>query len=205
MTDPAIVLGFDFSLSSTGWARGIFGGTDEAVPDTWGVIKGQAPTGATRLQRIERLQRVRDAVFEIFHSGLPALVMIEDYAFSKGNQAHYIGELGGVLRLALHERGYRMGEQVFLVGTLALKKFVTGSGSADKRAMLLGCNKRWGFDDTKASDDVVDAYGLMRIGEALHFYKLGFHDQLTVFQREVVEDLLDITSKKPKGGKKANG
>jgi crossover junction endodeoxyribonuclease RuvC len=70
-------------------------------------------------------------------------------------------ELGTVIRSFLHRSNLDFIE----VAPTALKKFVTGKGSAKKEVMILELFKRWQreFKD----NDQADAFGLMKFGEAL--------------------------------------
>ena len=72
----------------------------------------------------------------------PALVVIEGYAYARPNQQAAIGELGGVIRLALHKWG---GDWIVVPPT-SLKKFVTGKGNAPKDRVMMDAYKRFEID-----------------------------------------------------------
>jgi len=101
------------------------------------------------------------------------LVVIEDYTYGRTIRRgipYQIGELGGLIRVL--STSY----QTILVNPTTLKKYVTGWGLADKELMKEEIIKRWGFEDF--SDDVLDAYGLARLGLAWlnkDFFSQGIH------------------------------
>lgn len=134
------VLGIDPSLTGTGIAR----------PD------GSTLILTCKFRGPERLAYLRDAI-EIHVLGAD-LVVVEDYAFSRANQAHQIGEWGGVLRLLLHESGVPW----VVIAPNTLKKFATGSGGAGKEEMLAAAIRRLGY--TGHSNDEADALWLRQAG-----------------------------------------
>ncbi len=189
------VIGIDQSLTSTGLAMlstdGSFARTKAVVPKTHGI---------PRLREIEAavVRWVEDA------PEYPDLVVMEGYSFgARGRSIFQLGELGGVLKVALARLGFEESTRMparglnardeegqgvdgglVVVPPTQLKKFATSKGTADKRQMALSVYKRWGFEaDT---DDEVDAYALARLGAAL----LGVADGLTEVQRGVVDKLL---------------
>lgn len=117
-----------------------------------------------------RLKELKDSVLQLVEFGnstslshshsnaMPRLVVIEDYAFSRADQAHAKGELGGVIRLALWERGI----ETITVAPTALKKFVTGVGVAQKDEMRLAIYKRFGIE--AKSQDELEAAALAIMG-----------------------------------------
>lgn len=79
---------------------------------------------------------------------------------SKGKVFH-IGELGGILKTLMFERGIA----VSLVPPTVLKMLIAGSGSADKKAMRKALLARYALDIP--NDDMADAFALLVAGE--HF------------------------------------
>jgi len=133
------VLALDLSLNSTGYAYW--------NPDgSWnlGTIDPKGRTGERRLSFI------RDRVLG-WAEVTGGLVAIEGYAYARANQAHQIGELGGVVRLALHDAGVEFIE----VAPSSVKKYATGKGNANKNAMLVAAGKRLGYGGD--SNDEADA------------------------------------------------
>lgn len=132
------IVGLDLSLRATGYA------------DENGAI-----VVSTKLRGMERLASLRTIL-----TRYPAdLVILEDYAFSRADaHAHALGELGGVVKLALHEAGV----PTVLVGPSALKKWLTGKGNANKLAMGMAA-QRAGYDGPE-DDNAVDAWALRQMG-----------------------------------------
>lgn len=84
------------------------------------------------------------------------LVVLEGYAFARPNQAHYLGELGGVVRLGLYSRGRTYVD----VQPASLKTIATGKGNAKKEAILAEAIRRLGY---RGSDhNCADAMWLMQ-------------------------------------------
>ncbi len=158
-----IVCAFDLSLTSTGVADR--NGTRRIVPRTTGGM--------------ERLAEVRDAVLSATHvdDGIgdlcspcmskargrflrgdhPDLVVLEGYSYASGNSAHQVGELGGVVRLALHEAGIRYE----VVSPSSIKIAACGAGNAGKADVLLAAVRRLGYEGN--SNDEADALWLYRL------------------------------------------
>lgn len=171
------VVGIDASLTCIGVA----------------VINGDIYTETIQSKKtgLERLVEIREQIKDIVNGA--DLVVIEGYAFARSNQAHQLGELGGVLRMMFYEAGIRYIE----VAPSAVKKFATGKGNASKEAVAVGVYKRWG-KEFKTNDEA-DAFVLAKIGQA---YITG-QEELTVFQREVIDAL--VGGKKSKQAKKKTG
>jgi len=101
----------------------------------------------------------------------PCKVAIEDYAYS-GYRASQSAESCGILKYKLYKLGY----QVVPYNIASIKKNATGSGKADKRAMLNAFNSSVGniyswFSTTDKSAkvinpicDCVDAYYVLQYG-----------------------------------------
>lgn len=128
-----------------------------------------------------RLIEIRDRVAKLCQNA--DIVIIEGYSFgSRGAGVFQTAELGGVLRVMLHEQGLWWVE----VAPTQLKKFVCGKGNAKKEEVKLGAFKRWGVE-FKTSDET-DAYVLAKVGEALISEEI--RDKLTKPQRETINQLL---------------
>lgn len=135
------ILGLDLSLTATGYAY-----NEEVV----GVFRSKAK-GARRLAELQ--DAVRELAYEV------DIVVLEGYSYASTNQGHQIGELGGVIRLAL----WRHRVPYVEVPPAKLKKFATGKGNADKDAVLAAAIRRFGFegDDNNAADAwILRAMGL---------------------------------------------
>lgn len=155
---------------------------------------------SNKLRGVERLIYLREEVKEICWDA--DLVVIEGYAFAKTNQAHQIGELGGVLRVMLTESHVKWIE----AAPTAVKKFATGKGdkTATKEAMAVAIYKRWKMEFP--TNDQADAFVLSQIGRAI--VEMEFDGEipgwLTAFQKEVIEVIKNPVPKKKGKGKGGN-
>jgi Holliday junction resolvasome RuvABC endonuclease subunit len=121
------VLGLDLSLTATG------------IADPTGRLFTIKPRGRRGMQR---LAYIRNRILEQVALGTD-LVAIEGYSYaSKGSSGVSLGELGGVIRLALWEAGTPLAE----VPPSCLKKYATGRGNASKDEVLVACVKRLGLE-----------------------------------------------------------
>lgn len=141
-------LGLDLSLTSTGYAA-----LHHHRSATTGRIRTTARGPA-------RLREIRDAVTALVRTLDPELVAVEGYAFGRPNGMAALGELGGVIRLALHEHG-----QAYLdVPPAVVKKYATGKGNAGKEDVLAAAIRR--LDYSGSSNDEADALWLAHIAAA---------------------------------------
>ncbi len=144
------VMGVDPSLTSTGVAYRVASGV-------------RAYTIQTKYKGTRRLRHIRDALLQHIKACNPTLVAMEGYALGfrgKSNTVFGLGELGGVLRVALAEQGL----EVLIVPPTSLKMYITGSGRADKdevKDKLVTTYKAPHFP----TSDQYDAYGLLLMGE----------------------------------------
>lgn len=159
------IIGIDASLTGTGIA---------IVDNGCSTIM----TIKSKLKGTSRLIEIRDNVAKLIKGA--NLVAIEEYAYAKANQAHQIGELGGVLRVLFSEMGLNWIE----VNPSLVKKYATGKGNATKEAIAVGIYKRWSHQFS--TNDEADAFILAIIGSVIAGCNC---EELTVFQREVVERL----------------
>ena len=176
MSSKVSVLGLDASLTGTGycWLIG------DKVSDA-GVIK-------SKLRGVERLADIRSELGDILDGALCCglkLVCLEGYSFgSQGRAVFNIGELGGVIRCMLYDKGIEWVE----VAPSTLKKFACGKGNVKKDQIALHVYKRWGY--TAPDNNVADAYVLARIGQEL----LSPSGDLTKAQEEVIEKIGRVVS-----------
>jgi Holliday junction resolvasome RuvABC endonuclease subunit len=120
-----------------------------------------------------RLSWIKKYVIKIVRESRPDFAGLEDYAVGAAQGAHYLGEAGGVARLALRENGikYRTHDPI------AVKLYAAHDGSADKFLMEESVRRRWGVDfsdynqpPTKkgeqgrgTSEDLADAFAIARL------------------------------------------
>lgn len=138
--DTPRVVGLDLSLTATGYAND----------------RGTSTIGAKPHKGCARLALLRDLV-SIECRDAP-LVVIEGYAYGRQNVAHQLGELGGVVRVALYEAGVPYVD----VPPSSLKKYATGKGNANKGEMLAAAIRRLGYEG--ADDNEADALWLRAMG-----------------------------------------
>jgi Holliday junction resolvasome RuvABC endonuclease subunit len=153
-------MGLDLSLTSTG------------IADTEGCC-----TLANKRRGTSRLIWVRDMVMERVRSAQPGFVTIEGYSMGSLGRQYDIGELGGVIRVALTEEGVPF----VCIPPTKLKKWATGKGNANKDTMIENAIRRYGF--TGHGNDEADAYLLYLMASTRSF------DGLTAYQKDAVADV----------------
>lgn len=147
------VVAFDPSLSCTGWARGRSQPSGEPRVEVARIVP-------KNLMGERRLVYIRDEVLR--RADGAGVVVLEGYAFARENQAHQLGELGGVLRVALHEAGLPF----VVLAPSKLKLYATGKGNAKKEEVLAEAVRRLRY--AGSSTDEADALWLLAM--AFHGY-----------------------------------
>lgn len=152
-----IITALDMSLTAAGWASTMLG-SGVLVP----------PKGHDR--GIPRLRWMRDAVLARVAGS--ELVVIEGYAFgAKGSAVINLGELGGVIRLALADARYRYVE----INPSSVKLFATGKGNAKKDEVLAAAIRKLGY--TGHDHNEADAKWMLEMAERAYG-----HGELTEYQ-----------------------
>lgn len=142
------LLALDLSLTRTGVAECA---SDEPIAtyNLQTVLRGQ-----------ERLRWLRDCIVHRATRVSPRadVIAIEGYSFgSKFTQAHALGELGGVVRLGLHEA-----EVIhFDIPPANVKKYATGAGNAAKEQVMAAAARR--ADRDFACHDEADAWWIAQM------------------------------------------
>lgn len=131
-----IVVGLDLSLTATGVA----------------LTTGESLTLKTRLIGMPRLAWLRDEILPVCR--VADLVVVEGYSFNSRNGGEHLGELGGVIRLALHEAGVNYLE----IAPAKLKRYACGAGNAKKDDVFAAAIRRLGYEGN--SKDEADALWL---------------------------------------------
>lgn len=140
------ILALDLSLNASGWAMGPASGDDRPQ---YGVLS--PPKG---WMGVVRLAHLRERIMPLARAA--SVVVIEEYAwFAKGRAGISLGELGGVIRLALHDAGIPW----VAVNQTYVKQFATGKGNAKKNDMLAAAIRKLGYEGS--SDDEADALWLL--------------------------------------------
>lgn len=140
------VVGLDLSLRHTGIAY---------ADGSTATVVTAAERGTQRLAILR--QAVRDAldVAEL----LPDLVVVEGYSYqSRGRALYGLGELGGVVRLLLHDVGVPWA----VAAPCTLKKYATGDHQASKEDMVGAARDSLGYE--ALSHDEADALWLRAMG-----------------------------------------
>lgn len=146
------ILALDLSLSGTGWAI-----WDEKL--MYGTL-------SPKLTSFARLDAIRRGCIEMAEGA--DLVVMEDLSF--GSNMPGAAERHGlayIIRLAL----WRGKVPFHLVAPSSLKKFITGSGKAEKNIIIREVYRRFkdhdGFAIEVKDDNQADSIGLLFIGRAL--------------------------------------
>jgi len=143
------IVGLDLSLTATGYASAT-----------------RVATIKTATRGTHRLLELRAKILQLVIGDVADLVVIEDYAFhGQGAHSHELGELGGVIRLALFEAHI---EFVTVIPS-TLKKFATGKGNASKEEMLVAAVRAGAPVSTNNEADAwwLRAAGCQHYGEPL--------------------------------------
>ncbi len=159
------IMGIDPSLTSTGLV--VLENGNLILHETLEVKE----KGIARLLTLQNILEGRLFAYN------PDLVVVEGYAFARSNQAHQMGELGGMVRMLLAQKRVPWLE----AAPTQVKKFATGKGNAAKELILMNVLKRWGVE-FQVSDEA-DAFVLAKIGQAV----LGDIKGLTQDQVKIVK------------------
>lgn len=136
-------LGLDLSLVSTGYALLEPGDSKRKV--------GRITPGT--LRGVQRLDRIVREVGKLL-AERPSIVVLENYAFGRANQAHQLGELGGVVRYLLYSKRFVW----TVVPPAVLKGYACGKGNASKDDVFGDAIRR--LDYKGSSNDEADALWL---------------------------------------------
>lgn len=119
---------------------------------------------------IVRIIGMRDAVREVMKEYDPNIVVMEDYAYTQHSSADaLLKELGGVIKVDLHERGYLKDRDVLASGGRAIivqtsakmKAFCLGNGNTGKDPKYLLTvfqHMKVAFDDDNQADAYMHAF-----------------------------------------------
>jgi Holliday junction resolvasome RuvABC endonuclease subunit len=114
---------------------------------------------------------------------------IEGYAFAAKGAKFNLGEVGGVLRLALYDRSIPSIE----VPPTYLKKFFTGKGNAQKNVMMKEAYKNYGIDINDDND--CDAFGLGLVAQS--FFETELH-AIKSYRADVHKNCRQVIGEHPK-------
>lgn len=143
------ILGLDLSLVSTGYVLLDDGGDPASALLTW-----HGAVGSKDLRDVERLAMfdkwIRKAIIEnrLDH------VAVEGYSFASVSHHHAIGELGGIIKLAVHQARITL----HVIPPSTWKKALCGKGNLKKDQVRLELFKRYGVEFS--SQDTLDAWAV---------------------------------------------
>ena len=143
-------LGLDLSLTRSGIALG----STELIERC-----SHAATTPEFGEPMARIHFIWSEIDVMLRRGVPDIVVIEDYAWSRTTNGPTLGELGGVVRYQLWLRGIPW----LTAPSTTIKKFATGSGRASKDEMVAAALPYW--SDISCHDEA-DAVHLARWGSA---------------------------------------
>jgi Holliday junction resolvasome RuvABC endonuclease subunit len=166
-------LGIDQSLSATGVCR----------LDAAGTVVAMGTVDPRDAKDGERLILIKRAVAALA-SGVE-FAALEGYSYDSVGRVFELGEIGGVVKVLLHESGIKY----VVVPPVLLKKFATGSSSASKEAMVSACKERGA---RPADDNQADAFFLAHVARA--YAKGGVTRRC---EMDVIHSLKNPTPKKP--------
>jgi len=150
-------LGLDLSLTATGLA---------VVEENGNIVLSKVlSTPKKKIEGMERYSLIRQEVIDVVKAHNIKKVFIEGYSFgSRGRSIFNLGELGGIIRITLSDLGVPYEE----IPPKVVKKFVCGSGNADKLDMMNSIKEKYKyvFDD----DNKADAYGIAVTGLGVESY-----------------------------------
>lgn len=165
----------DLSLTSTGIARW---DPSEAPEPITCVVTCPMPSPITRIDSIRRLCVMRDEILGLL--GPVHFVAVEGYAPDRKYAREALGELAGVVLLALYEHGIPFA----IVGTSQLKVYATGKGNSAKMLVYQAAIRRGQRDF--ATLDEADAWWLLQM--ALARYGLP-HVPMPAANRSVLDKI----------------
>lgn len=157
-----LVAGLDLALGNTGWAHIDY---ESGALLAHGVISPDA-----RLGLDERLDHIANAVAGIVTESVGNVFVERPIAHRSGTTTIRLGMVHGVVR-----RELRGGPSIVEVGISEVKKWATGSGRADKDAMIAAAADRFGrrLDHNEADAALIAAWGREQILAAVEAHPTG--------------------------------
>jgi Holliday junction resolvasome RuvABC endonuclease subunit len=147
----------------------------------------------TKSRRLgDRLAFIRDFFVAEIRRYLPVIkyAVIEAPAYDKPQQADLLGQVRGIFLLMCYDRNI----PVLLVAPTSVKKFATGTGSAEKETMVKAAQAQWSsWEGSSKKDDEADALWMAEIARGTEFITGRPRHQLEVLHQlkhlEVEEDV----------------
>lgn len=119
-------------------------------------MDGESGVISTTLFGTDRLSAINLDISNLLIANKIDCVLLEGYSFaSRSGQAFSIGELGGVIRLAIYDLGIKLIE----VPPTCRAKFATGKGNASKNEVISAISAKTGIVwGNPGADDKCDAW-----------------------------------------------
>jgi hypothetical protein len=154
-----LVLGLDLSITNTGLC--LIDAATEGIVDAFAIQT--EPADGPRVVRCEFISTIICEYLDNVH-----LIVIEDYAYSRGTALATLGELGGIVKLGLWKTTSVMECWVTVVSG-EVKRYATGNWSATKDDMINVARpyfRKYGqlTDEQMDNDNIADAYWIARFG-----------------------------------------
>lgn len=160
---PRYAIGIDQSYSGCAIVH-VEAASGIATETVYDFAPKAAGTGIPRLLYVHRTLREHFTMIEGL--GQVTHICYEGYAYGAKFRREELGELGAMAKIALAQTfPFHVERRIHAVAPATVKKFVTGSGRADKDKMMMAVYQRWNHESS--SHDAADAYVLARIAEAL--------------------------------------
>ncbi len=132
-------------------------GIDLSLTSTGLCISGDLTAIRSKLRGELRLIEIRDALMEKLVGKSVQIVALEGYSYSsRFSHAHSIGELGGVVKVALAEAQIR----TVIIPPTNRAKFATGRGNASKDEVVAAVLGMVQIENQPGLDDLCDAWVL---------------------------------------------
>jgi len=132
------------------------------------------------LQGMEKLQTLRNLLFDKIDRFKPNLVVVEGYSFGSQNKAFAIGEFAGIIKLGLYDRGIR----TLIIPPKVVKRFISGNGDASKQEVREAIKVKYGW--IIKSLDASDATACALLGKASLLKTSSYRSELeTVHKLEI--------------------
>lgn len=125
----------------------------------------------------DRLDVIHSSVMTLVEQHAPATAVVEEIYFSKNvKTAMSVGQARGVILLALQHAGGELEDTLDVreMNPSTVKKTLTGSGTADKKAMQRVVKQELGLPSSPDRDDAADALALA----VCHLIKQRFQDSI---------------------------
>lgn len=132
-------------------------GIDLSLTSTGLCISGNPTAIRSKLRGTERLIEIRDELLKRLINSNVEIVALEGYSYSsRFSHAHSIGELGGVVKVALAEAQI----ETVIIPPTNRAKFATGRGNASKDEVVAAVLGMVQIENQPGLDDLCDAWVL---------------------------------------------